>query len=194
MLSASEIISAALISASACWLALLSLPRVGVIYKPKFFPCIVIFSFIHSVPCQPLKVLVAPRLLFSGTLERDLVGLVTECVFCGTLPRMALSSSFSLGNAACRCSVKPKWNANCTGSRQGAAMRPGDHTWWAHHVLHYSALDSPVDELSEAFLRPRVLCVGQPVWALTQDPQRHPHFFCSQTSQSSFIVTSCSVL
>lgn len=38
-------------------------------YKPKVFPCLVICSFIHCVPCQPLKVLVAPRLLFSGTLK-----------------------------------------------------------------------------------------------------------------------------
>lgn len=98
-----------------------------------------------------------------------------ECLLGHTFPRMALSS-FSLGNAACRGSVKPKWNAYCTGSRQAPAMRPGDHTWWANHVLHYSALDSPLDGPSEALLRPRVLWVGQPVWALTQDPQcRHPH-------------------
>lgn len=38
-------------------------------YKPKFISCIVICWFIHAVPCQPLKVLVAPRLLFSGTLK-----------------------------------------------------------------------------------------------------------------------------
>lgn len=46
----------------------------------SFFHVLLIFSFIHSVPCQPLKVLVAPRLLFSGTLERDLVGLAIESV------------------------------------------------------------------------------------------------------------------
>lgn len=100
------------------------------------------------------------------------------CLLGHTLPRMALSS-FSLGNAACRCSVKPKWNAYCTGSRQGAAVRPGDHTRWANHVLHYSALDSPLDGPSEALLGLSVLWAGQPVWALTQDPRRHSHSFCS---------------
>lgn len=161
----------------------------------SFFHVLLIFSFIHSVPCQPLKVLVAPRLLFSGTLERDLVGLVTECVFWGTLFQEWPCLHFSLANAACRYSVRPsKWNVCCTGSGKGLAMRPDDHTWWANHVLHYSALDSPLDGPSEALFRPWVLWVGQPVWALTQDPQYHLHSFCSQTSQSSFIVTLCSLL
>lgn len=49
----------------------MSLPQVGFISQSCccFFSSLVIFSFIHSVPCQPLKVLVAPRLLFSGTLK-----------------------------------------------------------------------------------------------------------------------------
>lgn len=127
----------------------------------SFCHVLLIFSFIHSVPCQPLKVLVAPRLLFSGTLERDLVGLVTESVFWGTLFQEWPCLHFSLANAACRYSVRPsKWNVCCTGSGKGLAMKPGDHTCWANHVLHYSALDTPLDGPSEALLRPWVLWLG----------------------------------
>lgn len=61
-----------------------------------FFPCIVLFSFIHSVPCQPLKVLVAPRLLFSGTLKG------TWLVLGQRVPSGALSSKKDLVSISIR--------------------------------------------------------------------------------------------
>lgn len=164
-------------------------------YKPKFFPCIVNL-FIHplcalsafeSLSCSQAAILRDLRKGPGWSCDR-------VCLLGHTLPRMALSSFF-ISNAAYRYSVRPsKWNVCCTGSGKRLAMRPGDHTWWANHVLHYSALDSPLDGPSEALFRPWVLWVGQPVWALTQDPQYHLHSFCSQISQSSFIVTLCSLL
>lgn len=35
-------------------------------------------------------------------------------------------------------------------NQRGAAVRPEDHTWWANHVLHHCALESPLDGPSEA--------------------------------------------
>lgn len=99
------------------------------------------------MPCQPLKVLVAPRLLFSGTLKG------TWLVLGPRVPSGALSSkkdlvSFPLENAACVCWRRSsEWNARCTVCGRGAAARPEDHAGWATPVLHHCALESPREDL-----------------------------------------------
>lgn len=45
------------------------------------------------MPCQPLKVMFAPRLLFSGTLKGDVVSLGAENIFSGTPKKDLVSIS-----------------------------------------------------------------------------------------------------
>lgn len=67
-------------------------------------------------------------------------------------------------------------------SRRGAATRPEDHNWWANHVLHHCALESPIYGPSRAEGRQipgLIQASGFMGWAaclgLTQDPHLHPH-------------------
>lgn len=170
-------ISATIIPVSACSWTRLSLPQVGGFISQSSFPRIVTFPFIHCVPCQPSKVLVAPRLLFSGTLEG------TWLVLGQRGPPGTLSSKkgpVSISISGCCLHVSRKvFEMECL-SRRGAAARPEDHTGWANHVLYHCALDSPLDG---------------PLWGRGESrPQACPRFRGLGSLSGPFLRTLVSVL
>lgn len=128
----------------------MSLPQVGGFISQSFFH--VCYLLIHPLcALSAFESLDCSQAVVLRDLKRDLVGLGAKSVFWGHYSSKKDLVSISLKSAACMCSGRsPEWNACCTVSRRGAASRPEDHTWWANHVLHHCALESPLDGPSEA--------------------------------------------
>lgn len=173
-------ISATIIPVSACSWTRLSLPQVGGFISQSSFPRIVTFPFIHCVPCQPSKVLVAPRLLFSGTLEGARLVLGQRGPP-GTLFRERPCLHFHQRLLLARIQE---------GLRNGmlVALCPGEGlprdqrttTGWANHVLYHCALESPLDG---------------PLWGRGESrPQACPRFRGLGSQSGPLIRTLVSIL
>lgn len=174
-------ISAAIIRVSACSWTRLSLPQVGGSISQSSFPRIVTFPFIHCVPCQPSQVLVAPRLLFSGTSEG------TWLVLGQRGPPGTLSSKkglVSISISGCCLHVSRKvlemeCLLHCVQAR-GCRETRGPH-WVGQSrplplCLRIAPGWTPLGQRGEQTPGlPQVPWAGQPIWALPQDPHLCPH-------------------
>lgn len=145
------------------------------------------------MPCQPLKVLVAPRLLFSGTLQGTWLVLgqrVSSRILFQERPclhfheRMLLARVREALLNGMRVPPFP---------RRGAAVRPEDHAWWANHVLHRCALDSPRAGGPSGQRGKQIPDPSNPMgWAACLEPSSGPSSPSASPralTQSSLIVT-----